>query len=257
MLRAQQNIGKGEEITTLYLPTLIGNVVRRVRINKNWKFDCLCERCQDKTEFGTNLSTIVCQECSKNNRKDGYMLPDDPTEYYGQWSCHKCSANVNGLTVYALVKELQREAEEIKSINPEEVERSIANLSSTLHPNHYVLLTLKRRLLDLYRLIPNPEDPQELRKKLERQVELGNQVLDILNRIEPGLSLTRGRVLRNIHQPILRLGKLNLNEKKISMNEFMVIAKTSIRNMKQAVKCLEDFDLFYVASANSNVSYSE
>ena len=67
--------------------------------------------------------------------------------------------------------------------------------------------------------------------------------MDVLNVLEPGLSLTRGRVLRNIHNPTLRLAKLNLNEKKITMPQFLAITKQSILNMKEAVKCMEDFDL--------------
>ena len=67
--------------------------------------------------------------------------------------------------------------------------------------------------------------------------------MDVLNVLEPGLSLTRGRVLRNIHKPTLRLAKLNLNEKKITMPQFLAITKQSILNMKEAVKCMEDFDI--------------
>ena len=65
----------------------------------------------------------------------------------------------------------------------------------------------------------------------------------VINILEPGLSLTRGRVLRNIHKPTLRLAKLNLNEKKITMPQFMGVTKQAIQNMKEAVKCMEDFDL--------------
>ena len=75
--------------------------------------------------------------------------------------------------------------------------------------------------------------------------------MDVLNVLEPGLSLTRGRVLRNIHNPTLRLAKLNLKEKKITMPQFLAITKQSILNMKEAVKCMEDFD---IETMNSNVS---
>ena len=75
--------------------------------------------------------------------------------------------------------------------------------------------------------------------------------MDVLNVLEPGLSLTRGRVLRNIHKPTLRLAKLNLKEKKITMPQFLAITKQSILNMKEAVKCMEDFD---IETMNSIVS---
>ena len=71
---------------------------------------------------------------------------------------------------------------------------------------------------------------------------MGQEVLSVINVLEPGLSLTRGRVLRNIHKPTLKLAKLNLKEKKITMAQFMNVTKQAIKNMKEAVKCMEDFD---------------
>ena len=78
-------------------------------------------------------------------------------------------------------------------------------------------------------------------------------MLSIINVLEPGLSLTRGRILRNIHKPTLRLAKLNLNEKKITMPQFMAITKQSIQNMKEAVKCMEDFDLSAIPNITSEI----
>ena len=78
-------------------------------------------------------------------------------------------------------------------------------------------------------------------------------MLSVINVLEPGLSLTRGRILRNIHKPTLRLAKLNLNEKKITMPQFMAITKQSIQNMKEAVKCMEDFDLSAIPNTTSEI----
>ena len=79
----------------------------------------------------------------------------------------------------------------------------------------------------------------------------GHCVLNVVSKIEPGLSLARGRVLRNLHQPTLKLAKLNLKEKRIGMPDFMRITKQSIKNMREAVRCMEDFD---VASSGSEVT---
>ena len=56
---------------------------------------------------------------------------------------------------------------------PDVLEEKLAVFSQTLHPNHFVLLTLKRLLLDVYRIIGEREedpDPIAHRKRLERQV---------------------------------------------------------------------------------------
>ena len=58
--------------------------------------------------------------------------------------------------------------------NPAIIEDKIISFSQTLHSNHFVLLALKRRLLDLYRVLEANQkeetDPIALRKRLERQV---------------------------------------------------------------------------------------
>ena len=49
------------------------------------------------------------------------------------------------------------------------------------------MLTLKKRLLDLYRLHPLPQgNPELLRRWLERQVQLGQEQLDIVDKLQPG-----------------------------------------------------------------------
>ena len=59
--------------------------------------------------------------------------------------------------------------------------------SDILHPTHFVMLTLKKRLLDLYGLYPEPQNnPELLRRLLERQIELGEEQLAIADKLQPG-----------------------------------------------------------------------
>ena len=49
------------------------------------------------------------------------------------------------------------------------------------------MLTLKKRLLDLYGLYPEPQNnPELLRRLLERQIELGEEQLAIADKLQPG-----------------------------------------------------------------------
>ena len=129
--------------------------LRRYKIKNNWKFDCTCSRCNDKTEFGTFVDAVLCMKCKRleqertvvngtsdaltsidkegeqtlddriDNKTDvpngcnlstekPFMLPKDPLEYYGQWICNTCDGEVDGFTIYSLVRELQAEVESIK-----------------------------------------------------------------------------------------------------------------------------------------------
>ena len=71
--------------------------------------------------------------------------------------------------------------------------------------------------------------------------------------LEPGYSLKRGRILRQLHVPFLQLAKMDLKSKKITMAEFLLKTKQAFKNMNEAVKCMENFDLFIVSSGNWNV----
>ena len=77
----------------------------------------------------------------------------------------------------------------------------------------------------------------------QKQVEIGSDLLGVVEILEPGFSLKRGRILRQLHMPSLQLAKFNLKEKKISLPEFVKITKTVIKLMNEAIKCMEDFDL--------------
>ena len=127
-VRSQLPIKKGEEIYTRYISSTIGNMKvifhfvifapnyfisfiisfifkryftgnfrRREDIRKYWFFDCGCNRCSDRTEFGTNMSAVLCLKCKK-----GYLLPLDPLEYRSDWTCDNCQT----LTKYEMIDEI-------------------------------------------------------------------------------------------------------------------------------------------------------
>ena len=66
-------------------------------------------------------------------------------------------------------------------------------------------------------------------------------MLDVLNKLEPGYSLKRGRILRQLHVPNLLIMKLDLKTGKISLPEFLQRTKIAVLNMKESIKCLENF----------------
>ena len=69
-----------------------------------------------------------------------------------------------------------------------------------------------------------------------------SDIFGVLNLIEPGLTMNRGRVLRQLHLPSLRLAKIRLQSGEAGKAEFMGAARRSVRNMKEAVRCFEDID---------------
>ena len=59
--------------------------------------------------------------------------------------------------------------------------------SNILHPTHFAMLMLKKRLIDLYRLHPEPENNPELqRRHLQRLIDLGEEQLAVVDKVLPG-----------------------------------------------------------------------
>ena len=80
-MRAGRDIAEGEHISTMYSHAMWGTVARRDHLFSTKKFWCSCERCQDITESGSDLSTIF---------DDGHpMLPTDPLNTDSDWVCEK------------------------------------------------------------------------------------------------------------------------------------------------------------------------
>ena len=81
------------------------------------------------------------------------------------------------------------------------LERLIGLLEQVAHPSHYVTLQAKLRLVML------PDTPAEP-AAMARQLQLCEEVLAVLDTVEPGLTRRRGQVLRVLALTKLRLLRL-------------------------------------------------
>lgn len=62
LISAGVPIAEGEHLSICYTDSLWGTQNRRHYLSQTKFFDCICERCSDKTEFGTNFSALKCQK---------------------------------------------------------------------------------------------------------------------------------------------------------------------------------------------------
>ena len=110
-----------------------------------WSFDCCCPRCSDPTEFGTLVSAVICDKC-----KFGNCLPVSSVSQNSPWKCDYCNATTNSEIVEAKVKRFENEIEDVGSENAEEFLKILRKMRYTLHENHYWILDVKRKLIDIY-----------------------------------------------------------------------------------------------------------
>ncbi|KAK5646516.1 hypothetical protein RI129_004980 [Pyrocoelia pectoralis] len=84
IVKAATFIEKGQELFHSYTRLVWGTPVRRTHLERTKHFFCMCLRCKDPTEFGTNLSGINCKECGD------VALPFYSSDDNVHWECVNC-----------------------------------------------------------------------------------------------------------------------------------------------------------------------
>ena len=64
-------------------------------------------------------------------------------------------------------------------------------MSKTYHTNHFLMLTVKQKILAMYRREMSNVNPQ--RKVLQKMLEMCREVLTVLEIVEPGVSRLKGK----------------------------------------------------------------
>lgn len=180
-------------------------------------FHCKCKRCLDPTELGTNLSSIKCNDCESGM-----------TVFYESsniWQCSSCNKKQDIDNTMALARSEMIE-QEVASVPM--LEQLIEKYSRLLNPNHYLVVDLKQKLTAILRNICDYElTPQP--KILQRKIMLCEEILPVLNVIQPGISRLKGIALYEYFNSMVELTIHNMNEKNISIKQGVVIVDIIIR----------------------------
>lgn len=180
---ACKDIKRGEMIFTSYSHPLSTTIERRIQIKEAKCFDCVCPRCSDATEFQTFASSINCFKCT-----NGKLVSLNPLENQAEWSCLKCNKLYKFDQVYAVVRQARNALDELDKRSPEECEKFLRDFGAILPPSSVFLVDVKYALCLL--IGNNLKFPIEKLSiaHLNRKLELCNELMEIFNIIEPGLS---------------------------------------------------------------------
>ena len=186
-IRMTDDVKKGEMITVTYSYTLQGTIKRREHLHESKFFWCRCKRCKDPTEFGTYCSALRCPKCP-----GGMILSIDPLEQESDWKCVKCSYTVTAKSVQILFEKLYLELENLDVNSIEENEEFIKKYRNALHPNHYLFLSAKHSLCQLYGRVEGHLIHELSEEDLHRKEEICRELLEVVDKFEPGLTRLRG-----------------------------------------------------------------
>ncbi|KAG5877976.1 hypothetical protein JTB14_032237 [Gonioctena quinquepunctata] len=194
--RTASPIKKGEHITSIYTHILWGTSARRAHLKKTKYFDCNCARCQDPTEFGTYLSALRCIGGEKNPC-GGMQLPVKPCEKNCTWVCDKCEIMLPDEDVMKFVDHLNEQVDKVlaEKTTMNNLEDTLTKLLNFLHPNHYLIYSIKHSLLQLYGNEGNIESSNTI---LQEKLKMCEHLTNLTKTIDPGnarLSLYLGVIL--------------------------------------------------------------
>ncbi|XP_031629663.1 SET domain-containing protein SmydA-8-like isoform X2 [Contarinia nasturtii] len=211
VMRTSINVKEGEELLTTYTHILSGTRERQNNLKKGKFFICKCERCTDASELGTNFSSLLCKKC-----EDGVILPTNPLDETAEYKCQKCSFMTPGSAVQSLIKTIDGEIAQLQEIettieNIKLCENVFTKYSKILHSNHFLLISLKENLIDMYgwHLSNQIDNDAVVFECLDRKIALCREVLNVVSILQPGLNRARAMLIYEIYTSIGAIIKKN------------------------------------------------
>jgi hypothetical protein len=169
-------IAKGQEITITYTNLMRPTLERRAKLEYLWHFCCQCSRCKDTTEMGTYIGSVKCPTC--RCRMD---IDIDWETFY----CNKCELSFPHSTVDKMVGTFSKILTQITNsgqlIKINDLEQFLSSTEKILEANHYLRIIAKRYLSQL--------------SNGQRKIVLCQDLLDLFDKLDPGLSHSRGMTL--------------------------------------------------------------
>ncbi|RZF49126.1 hypothetical protein LSTR_LSTR008412 [Laodelphax striatellus] len=234
IVRAAAKINKGQLITLSYANTLHGTMRRREHLRAAKFFDCICARCSDPTEMGTNMSSLNCPKCTK-----GTVISTKPLDDRADWLCTNCTQySVPHDIIDKLLERIQNELDSTRMDSIVELEDFLKKYQKVLHPQHYIMIAAKYSLSQLYGKAPGYVIHQLSEDLLRRKRDICKELLNVFDKIEPGYSRLRGVTMYEIHAPIMILFTRRFEANSIQKKEVKAELKQVVRYLREASKIL-------------------
>lgn len=166
--------------------TLWSTQLRQQHMKEYRKVSCLCDRCKDPSELGTNLSTLKCFSFEADSC-EGYQQPTAPTAAECEWICNKCPIKITSKHAAILTRQMNEEVQETLTADPDpcRVEELIENLEQFMHPTHYQMFTAKLVLLQQYGSHKSKPIDSLSEECLQSKLDMCNELIRVVRIVDP------------------------------------------------------------------------
>ena len=196
-VRSVKRIAKGEEIFTQYVSPEKTTNTRRKMLYKKWMFWCDCDRCRDRTECNSYLGALLCPHI----KCLGSSVPSNPTDEESDYECEVCGESVSAEYAANIYREAQRDLKTPDSRYDliQHLERFLFSQRHLLHPNNSLVISVKQKLGTLYGCHPYTMERLTM-PMLERKLQVCLDVLQTLDKVDPGVNRWRQSVVTEINK---------------------------------------------------------
>ncbi|XP_030378207.1 SET domain-containing protein SmydA-8 [Scaptodrosophila lebanonensis] len=227
-LRTSRRVREHEALTLSYAYTLQGTLKRRDFMHDGKLFWCQCQRCADPRELGTDCSALICGGC-----KAGTVRAAKPLDQDADWTCDRCDYRLSATQLVRLLDRINNDLESIDVHDIPGLENFLKRYREILRPNHYLLLSAKYSLCQIYGRIEGYLLPQMSLEDIERKERYCREFLEVIDVLEPGLTRLRGLIMYELHAPIMVLAQHAIQNGQIQRQDFQ-------RKLKEVVKMLRE-----------------
>ena len=229
-VRAQRNIRRGEEISTRYILPSLEQPARLETIHQAWGFLCACARCESASELGSGYSSLACSEGGCG----GSVVVARPGRLNSDWVCDLCGQVSSREEVAVNLARCRALLAGAEGGGAEYLEQVLASLQQRLHHNHGYCVQTKTKLISAYAGREN-----KTRRELGRQLQLVEEVLGVLDIIDPGMTPKRGGLLKHLVELRMKTANIDVETGDIDKKTHFTAMRECMMTMKEVMRCLK------------------
>ena len=234
-VRAKRRIVKGEEISTRYIPPTKEQPSRSEYLTEVWGFRCSCPRCQSPSELGSDLSSLRCDRCDEGHC--GHVM--DTCEV--TWPCDTCHQLMAPPEASARLARCRAMLGKMDRDSVETMEAVLSEARLLLHNNHSYCVQIKT---DLVSRLARVRDKTPL--EADRQLELAEEILAVLEVTDPGLSPRRAGLLRHVVELRTAAATRKLRAGDIERKQHGEIMAGNMTMMREVMMCAKYSTVFKI-----------
>jgi len=232
-VRAVVAIPQGTEISKAYVSSLETTQLRQEKLKQGWYFTCSCLRCEDPLEGLSFMSSVACLRC-----RQGLLLSSNTLDPEADWVCGDCGVVKTGESIEKLNQYFVAAILEARD-DCMTLDNLLEKAVKMFHPWHHVA-TLARIKLNTAFLRLGARNPDNAEVELlMRRKELLDDIHQVIEVIEPGLTQRRGLSLFERSVCHLQLGRELYDMKKFGPEDFKQLLTAEIEAFEDCLECLE------------------